>query len=80
MYIGQVECSFGCPNSETQQHIFEVCKHVREGVHLKEGVRISNIFGDLDLQKTAMIILIQIEQKRLKLKQNMEPACKYVQK
>ena len=75
MYNSQVQWSFGCPRSETQQHIFEECKHLRKGLHLKEGVQISNIFGNLDVQRTAMINFIQIEQQRLKLKENLDPIC-----
>ena len=51
MYNDQVQCSLGCLSDEAQQHIFEECKFVRENLQLKEGVKLLDIFGKLNLQK-----------------------------
>ena len=56
MYDGQVQCSLGCLIDETQQHIFEECKFLRANLQLREGVKISDIFGNLILQKMPCII------------------------
>ena len=68
LYNGQVQCSLGCLSDETQQHIFEECKILRAHLQLKEGVKISDIFGNFDAQKSAMYNFIQIEEKRVKKK------------
>ena len=72
MYNGQLQCSFGCSSSETQQHIFEACKQLRAGLQLKEGIQVSDIYGDLKQQKSAVLNFIQIEEKRVELKKRLE--------
>ena len=68
MYNGQIQCNFGCLCDENQQHIFEECKPLREGLHLKEGIKLNDVYGDIQMQKAALSNFIQIEEKRVDLK------------
>ena len=55
MYNGQVQCSLGCLSDENQQQIFEECKILRTNLLLKEGVKMSDIFGNFNKQKKCII-------------------------
>ena len=77
MYNYRLQCSFGCLTDESQCHIFEQCKPVREKLELKETYRINYIYGDLSKHKAAVSNYIQIEENRVKmkllLKENIPP-------
>ena len=79
MHLGQVQCSLGCLSDETKQHIFEKCQFLRANLQLNEVVKISDIFGNFNKQKSAMVNFIQIEKKRVELKKKREEAiCIFV--
>ena len=81
MYNGQIQCTFDCLSDENQQHIFEECKPLREGLHLKEGIKLQDVYGDIKLQKAAISNFIQIEEKRVDLKKKLEETpCIYIHK
>ena len=67
MHNNQLLCRFCCLNEESQQHIFESCQPLRAQLVLREGVKITDIYGDLSHQKLAISSFIQIEEKRLEL-------------
>ena len=78
MYNSQIQCTFGCLCDENQQHIFEECKPLREGLHLKEGIKLNEVYGDIQLQKAALSNFIQIEEKRLDIRKKNRRNTLYI--
>ena len=72
MYNNQIQCTFGCSSDENQKHIFEECMPLRQDLILKGGVNVLDVYGDLKMQKAAIVDFIQIEEKRLDPKKKME--------
>ena len=57
---------------ENQQHVFEEYMPQKQNLQLKGGVKVSDIFGGLKLQKATMIDFIQIEERRVGQKKRLE--------
>ena len=70
MHNNQIKCTFGCLRDENQQTIFEECIPLKQNLHIKGGVKVADIYGDIKLQKAAIMEFIQIEENRLVLKKN----------
>ena len=74
MYQNNMQCSFGCLKEETQFHVFQECEKTRQNLDLNEKVEFSFIYGKLYQQKAAISQLLQIEENRVRIKQNMKEA------
>ena len=74
MYQNNMQCSFGCLKEETQFHVFQECEKTRQNLDLNEKVEFSFIYGKLYQQKAAISQLLQIEENRVRITQNMKEA------
>ena len=64
MNKNNMKCTLGCNTIETQYHIFEQCSPIYHQIGLKESIKLDNIFGTLEDQKSVIKSLVQIEDAR----------------
>ena len=72
MNKNNLQCTFGCTSIEDQRHTFLICKEIRSQVNVG-NTQYENIFCDIDRQKEAIQIFIQIEDKRNQMKDKLLP-------
>ena len=61
MNQNRIQCSLGCSAEESQFHVFEECKPILDKLGLNKKIRLDNIYGTLEEQKSILPILMQIE-------------------
>ena len=67
-----LQCTFGCTSIEDQRHIFLICNEIRSQINVR-NTQYENIFCDIDQQKEAIEIFLQIEDKRKEMKDKLLP-------
>ena len=72
---GNLGCQFKCDSEETQSHIFENCGPIKARISYPVNVNINSIFGSMDNQTQVIKYLIDIDNVR---KLMIEDMCKYV--
>ena len=73
MNRGNLKCIFLCDQQETQIHIFEECQPIRERLDYNTNVKLKYIYGTLDEQLEAIIILEKIDDMRSHMRNNILP-------
>ena len=67
MHKKNLKCSIGCNKIKTQYHIFEKCKPLFRRNKTNQSTQLNKIYGTLDNQKSIIIMLIQIDEARKQL-------------
>ena len=67
MHKGNLECSLQCDNDETQVHIFEACTPILSRLNIPHTVKIQDIYGSIDVQRSAVKIFRKIDSIRSNL-------------
>ena len=70
LYKGNLQCSLGCQNIESQLHIFSQCKVLKSDLHTEDY---NSLFSDVNKQKQVINIFISIEKKRQSLRDGALP-------
>ena len=73
MNRGNLKCIFLCNKPETQIHIFEECQPIRERLDCNTNVKLKYIYGTLDEQLEAILILEKIDDMRSHMRNTILP-------
>ena len=58
-----MKCSFGCDNTESQEHVFSICPKLRNEP-LSETIDHNSVFESVDEQKAAIKVFTRIDKER----------------
>ena len=68
-----LKCSLKCDIDETQEHIFEDCKPIREKLKLDKQIKLEQIYGPMEKQKEAIDIFTLIDDTRQQMLKELLP-------
>ena len=66
-----LRCSLKCNENETQEHVFEYCEEIIKNMKQTTNINLENIFGTVKDQKEVVINLIEKENIRKSLQDNL---------
>ena len=73
MNKNNLKCSLKCDIDETQEHIFEDCKPIREKLKLGKQIKLEQIYGPMEKQKEAIDIFTLIDDTRQQMLKELLP-------
>ena len=73
MYKNDLQCTFGCQETEDQRHTFSNCTKIRQRQMDYKIVTYKNIFGRIVDQKEVISEFIKLEYTRLTLREELLP-------
>ena len=73
IYRGNLNCIFLCNQQETQVHILEECQPITELFDFNTNMKLQYIYGTLNEQLEAIIILEKIDNMRSHMRYNIIP-------
>ena len=75
-----LNCTFKCETKETQEHIFENCEQIKKHMKSSQNLKLENIFSTLNDQKDVAVKLIEKENIRKMLLNEIEPSVYKIKK
>ena len=68
-----LKCVLNCDQLDTQSHIFEECKPLRDKLKLEKVIKMEQIYGSLEEQTEAIKVYILIDETRTKMVKDFLP-------